>query len=99
MNMKAKISLLIAVCVMSVLVVSGVYVEAQNKDKAITAQQTISCINTAIAARAGMIENIDIEREGGRIVCEVEIVETDGRDYNVVVDVVDNKVIRNVEDR
>lgn len=99
MNMKLKIGMLIGAGVMSVLVVSGVYVEAQNRDKAITAQQTITCINTAVAARAGMIENVDIEREGGRTVCEVEIIEADGRDYNVVIDVVDNRVIRNVEDR
>lgn len=86
---------------MLIVVASGIYVGAQNRQgrAAATAQQTIACINTAIAARAGLVESIDIDREGGRIVCEVEIVADNGREYNVYVDVTDNKVIRNVEDR
>lgn len=83
------------------LFVSGVYVEAQNRQGKATAtgEQTIACINAALAARAGAIDDVDIDRKGGRIVCEVGIVADDGREYDVDVDLADNKIIRNVEDR
>lgn len=85
----------------AVLIASGVYVEAQNNRGKATAtkDQTVACINAALEARAGSIEDLDIDREAGKVVCKVGIVADDGRDYDVSIDLADNKVIRNVIDR
>jgi uncharacterized membrane protein YkoI len=71
----------------------------QDTEAAITADQAIEAIKTAIATKPGKVRDVDIENEGGKIICEVEILGQDGRAYDVTVDIATNKVIKVEEDR
>ena len=87
---------------LAVLLVSGgVYVDAQSKRaaKSMTSDQAISCINTAVKAQAGRITNLDIEMKGGKMVCEVEIITEEGKEYDVDIDANANILIQVKEDR
>lgn len=60
---------------------------------AIPAEQVIASIRTAIAAKPGDVRAVEIENEGGKSICEVEILAQDGKSYEVEVDVTTNTVI------
>jgi len=69
---------------------------AQNakSDEGITAEQATNCIKTAMANSPGRVESLEVDREGGQLVCEVEIVADDGSESEVHIDVATNKVVR-----
>jgi uncharacterized membrane protein YkoI len=71
----------------------------QDTKAAITADQTIDSIRTAIAAKPGKVRDVDVENEGGKTICEVEILGQDGKVYDVRVDVATNTVIKVEEDK
>lgn len=100
-NTKVILGLISGVLVAATLIASSAYAEAQNRQRKATAskEQVIACIDAALAARPGAIDDVDIDRKGGRIICEVGIIAENGVDYDVDVDLADNKVIRNAEDR
>jgi uncharacterized membrane protein YkoI len=54
----------------------------------------IAAIQTAVAANPGLIEEVDVDREGGRLIVEVKIINADGRQIEVKVDPEENEVIR-----
>lgn len=54
-------------------------------DKALPAESVISAIQAAVAAQPGLVKEVEVERERGRLVVEVEIV-TDGRKTKVKID-------------
>ncbi len=60
---------------------------------AIPAEQVIASIKTAIAAKPGGVRAVEIENEGGKSICEVEILASDGKTYEVEVDVATNTVV------
>jgi hypothetical protein len=71
--------------------------EGQGAKKAkptISAEQAITSIRTAIAAKAGDLRGIEAENEGGKTFCEVEILAQDGNTYEVLVDVATNTVAK-----
>lgn len=65
--------------------------------KNITADQAVSCIKLAVAARAGNVRELEVDVENNRTLCEVEVVDSKGKKSEVYVDVAANKVLR-VED-
>jgi uncharacterized membrane protein YkoI len=71
----------------------------QDTKAAITAEQTIESIKTAIAAKPGKVQDVDVKNEGGKTICEVEILGQDGKAYDVKVDIATNKVIKVEEDK
>ncbi|MEJ7618133.1 MAG: hypothetical protein WKF30_14485 [Pyrinomonadaceae bacterium] len=74
----------------------GVKAEARGSQQtkaALPAEQLIACIKTAIAAKAGEVRTVEAENEGGKPICEVEILAEDGKTYEVEVDVATNTVI------
>jgi uncharacterized membrane protein YkoI len=71
----------------------------QDTNAAITADQMIEAIKTAIAAKPGKVRDVDVEIEGGKTICEVEILGQDGKAYDVKVDIATNKVITVEEDK
>lgn len=56
------------------------------QDKALPPEQVIAAIQTAVASNPGLIKEVEVEREGGRLIVEVEIVTTDGRKTEIKVD-------------
>ncbi|MDQ3650844.1 MAG: peptidase [Acidobacteriota bacterium] len=60
---------------------------------AIPAEQVIASIKTAIAAKPGDVRAVEIENEGGKSICEVEILASDGKTYEVEVDVATSTVV------
>lgn len=55
-------------------------------DEALPAEQVIAAIQTAVASTPGLVKEVEVEREGGRLIVEVEIVNTDGRKSKVKID-------------
>ncbi len=72
----------------------NVGVQATKDSKvALPAEQVIASIKTAIAAKPGDVRAVEIENEGGKSICEVEILASDGKTYEVEVDVATNTVV------
>jgi len=94
------VRILVGAMIAIAMIASGILVYAQTKQAkaTATAEQATACINAAVAARPGGIDDLDIDRKAGKVVCKVGIVGTDGKEYDVSVDLADNKVISNVED-
>jgi uncharacterized membrane protein YkoI len=91
---------LVALAIGSVLALSAAgptSAQAQVPPESVTAEQAIACIKTALAARQGRLKDLEIEVKSGKTMCEVEIVDTNGRKVEVHVDVAANTVTR-VED-
>lgn len=63
-------------------------------DRGLPADRVIAAIQTAVAANPGLIEEVDVDREGGRLIVEVKIINADGRQIEVKVDPEENEVIR-----
>lgn len=94
------VRILVGAMIAIAMIAFGILVYAQTKQAkaTATAEQATACINTAVAARPGGIDDLDIDRKAGKIVCKVGIVSTGGKEYDITVDLADNKVISNVED-
>jgi uncharacterized membrane protein YkoI len=60
---------------------------------AISANQMIASIRTAVAAKPGNLLGVEVENDGGKTLCEVEILTPDGKTYEVEVDVASNAVV------
>ena len=87
--------LLLGCLIALTMAVSGLVVSARSqgaKDSgaAISADQVIACIRTAVAAKPGDVRAMEAENEGGKVICEVEVVAQDGKTYEVEVDVASN---------
>jgi uncharacterized membrane protein YkoI len=73
--------------------------EYQDTQMAITADQMIASIKTAVTAKPGKVREVEVEKEGDKTICEVEILGQDGKAYDVRVDVATNTVIKVEEDK
>jgi uncharacterized membrane protein YkoI len=78
------------------LLIGGMAVGAHATDttSALTADQTIACIRTALAAQPGMINEVEAEEKSGQHLCEVEIIAENGQKYELHVDVATNQVVK-----
>ena len=63
-------------------------------DEGLPADRIIAAIQTAVAAHPGLIKEVEVEREGGRLIVDVEIVSADGKKAEVKVDPEKNEVMR-----
>jgi uncharacterized membrane protein YkoI len=80
--------------VFALVMVGTVAAQSPGADEAITPEQAIECIRTAVAATPGRVEGMEVDREKGQLLCEVEIVAENGSKAEVHVDVSANKVVR-----
>lgn len=62
--------------------------------KHLTTDQAVSCIKLAVAARAGNVRELEVDVENNRTICEVEVIDSKGKKFEVYVDVAANKVLR-----
>ena len=65
---------------------------------ALPAEQVIACIRTAVANKPGDVRAVEAEKEEGKTLCEVEVVATDGKTYEIEVDAATNTVVEVEED-
>ena len=66
--------------------------------KHVTAEQAVACIKNAVAAKAGNVRELEAKVESNKTVCEVEIIASDGKKFEVYVDVASGKVLRVEQD-
>ena len=71
---------------------------ARDAKAAISADQLIACVRTAVASKPGNVRAVEAESEGDKLLCEVEILAQDGKTYEVEVDVATNAVVEVEED-
>jgi uncharacterized membrane protein YkoI len=64
------------------------------KDEGLPADRVIAAIQTAVAAHPGHITEVDVEREGGRLIVEIEIISADGKKTKLKVEPETNAVMR-----
>ena len=89
----------VSVCVIALaLAVFGYVIQVEGRSAkkakaAIPADQVIASIRTAIAAKPGNLVGVEVETEAGRTLCEVEILASDGKTYEVDVDVASNTLV------
>ena len=71
---------------------------ARESKAAISADQLIACVRTAVASKPGNVRAVEAESEGDKVLCEVEILAQDGKTYEIEVDVATNAVTEVEED-
>ncbi len=60
----------------------------------LTAAQATACIQTAVAAQAGMVTKVEVEEKRGQRLCEVRLVDEAGRRHTLQVDATTNQVLK-----
>jgi len=66
---------------------------ADDRRESVPLAQAIGCLQAAVAAQPGRVEELEIKREGNRLVCEVDIV--NGRElFEVKVDANTRQILR-----
>ena len=63
-------------------------------DEGLPPDRVISAIQAAVAVNPGLIKEVEVEREGGRLVVEIKMIGTDGRETELKVDPATNQVMR-----
>jgi hypothetical protein len=61
---------------------------------ALTADEAIACIRTAVAAQAGLVKEVEGDDKKGQRLCEVKIVDETGKRHKLHVDVQTNQVVK-----
>jgi hypothetical protein len=81
----------------TLLVAAGGLVMVAHADKttpALAADHVIACIKTAVAAQAGLVKAVEVESEGEQWLCEVKLVDDNGKRHKLHVDVATNRVVK-----
>ena len=74
--------------------VPAVAAAASSPREALTVDEAIACIRTAVAAQAGWVKEVEGDDDGGKRLCEVKIVDEAGKRHTVHVDVQTNQVVK-----
>jgi hypothetical protein len=61
---------------------------------ALTTDEAIACIRTAVAAQAGWVKGVEGEDKKGQRLCEVKIVDEAGKRHTLQVDVQTQQVVK-----
>jgi uncharacterized membrane protein YkoI len=64
------------------------------EDKVLPAQQVIAAIQAATAAAPGQVREVEVEREGGKLVVEVTVIGADGSKKELKIDPQTNQIVR-----
>jgi uncharacterized membrane protein YkoI len=88
---------LLAGLVVTLLLTGGGHAVAASKGQstsALTSDEAIACIRTAVATQAGLVKEVEGDEEKGQRVCEVKIVDETGKRHKLHVDVQTNQVVK-----
>jgi len=58
---------------------------------ALSAEQVIASVRTAVATKPGNVLEVEAEREAGKVRCDVKVLGNDGKTYEIGVNVATNK--------
>ena len=61
---------------------------------ALTVDEAIACIRTAVATQPGLVKEVEGDDEKGKRLCEVKIVDETGKRQKLHVDVQTNQVVK-----
>jgi hypothetical protein len=61
---------------------------------ALTTDEAIACIRTAVTAQAGLVKEVEGDAKGGKRLCEVKIVDETGKRHKLQIDVQTNQVVK-----
>jgi hypothetical protein len=88
--------MLVGCCTALLLAAGGMMVgaHADKTTPGLAADHVIACIQTAVAAQAGSIKEVDVKYKRGQWLCEVDIVDAAGQEYEIHVDVSTNRVVK-----
>jgi hypothetical protein len=88
--------LLAGLAVILVLTEGGYAVAASPRQpsSALTAEEAMACIRTAVATQTGLVKEVEGEEKKGQRLCEVEIVDATGKRHKLYVDVATNQVVQ-----
>jgi hypothetical protein len=88
--------LLVGLFIMLLLTAESMVVAAYagQTTSALTADQAITCIQTAVSAQAGLVKEVEAEDKGGQRLCEVKIVDEMGKRHKLHIDVATNQVVK-----
>lgn len=95
-----RVAGLISGCVVALALAAGGFgmkAEGQKSKEpkaALPAEQMIESIRTAVAAKPGNVRAVEVEKDGEKTICEVEVLAQDGKTYEVEVDVATNTVVK-----
>jgi uncharacterized membrane protein YkoI len=79
------------------LLLTGGHALAASPDQprsALTADEAIACIRTAVTAQAGLVKEVEGDDEKGKHLCEVKIVDETGKRHKLSIDVQTNQVVK-----
>lgn len=68
--------------------------EATRPQRQLSADQAIECIRLAVAARPGNVRELEVKVDGKRTLCEVEVIDANGKKLDVYVDIAAKTVVR-----
>jgi hypothetical protein len=67
--------------------------QADKTARGLAADHVIACIKTAVEAQAGLVNEVEVEYEGARWLCEVKVVDQAGKRHKLHVDVATNQIV------
>ena len=88
---------LLAGLVVTLLLIGGGHAMAASTGpsrSALTTDEAIACIRTAVAAQAGWVKGVEGEDKKGQRLCEVKIVDEAGKRHKLQIDVQTNQVVK-----
>jgi hypothetical protein len=86
---------LVSLCAALLLTVANIGVaHAHKTTRALAADHIIACVQTAVAAQAGLVREVDVEYEKDQWLCEVKLVDDTGKRHKLHVDVATNRVVK-----
>jgi hypothetical protein len=88
---------LLAGLVITLCLTGGGHAVAAPSDQptsALTVDEAITCIRTAVAAQAGLVKEVEFDDEKGKRFCEVKILDETGKRHKLQIDVQTNQVVK-----
>jgi len=86
------VGLLVAILITAGSTVAGA--RTGETPKALAADHVIACIQAAVAAQAGLVKEVEVEYEGTQWLCEVKLIDENGKRHKLHVDVATNQVVK-----
>ena len=86
----------VGLCALLLLTAGGLggVAQANKNTEALAADHVMACIRTAVSAQPGLVHEVEVEYERGQWLCEVTLVDNDGRRHKLHVDVATNQVVK-----
>jgi uncharacterized membrane protein YkoI len=87
----------IAIAAAAILSIAAIAPDAgaqTRQEQHVTAEQAIACIKTATSNGQGRVKDLEIDVKDGKTVCDVEVIDVNGKKAEVRVDIGTNKIIR-----